>query len=222
VANAAWVQPVDFEGCVLDDEEPISVDYWTENARLRLAYRVDDLMARVSSDDFEMSTLDELEHLDAKVLPDMEKTLDNCVSDALLEVIYAQVRANITEMALHALQSQGYEITKHGVTDTSNRRACRIQMDGPGEVGVDMKVSRMKDDHTASQLEMRYTDAGELTPHEISRRTSEINLALRRNGIDVEKMIVFQPTGPGGRPRPVDLTEQLKQETPVIMRSPVG
>ena len=222
IADAEWVQPVDFEGNELVDEEAINVDYWVENARLLLANRVGDLAARVNSSHFDTATLDELEQLDEEVLPDMEKSLDQCVSDALLEVIYAQVRANITEMALHALQSQGYEITRNGITDGNQRRACRIRMDGPGAVGVDMKVSRMKDDHTASQLEMSYSDAENLTPHEINRRTTEINLALRKNGIAVEKMIVFQPNGPGGRTRPVDLTERLSNEGPLVMRSPVS
>ena len=219
VANAEWVQPVDFEGHELIDEEAINVDYWTENARLHLVNRLDGLADRVNSDDFEVATLDELENIDEEALPDLEKTLDQCVSNALLEVIYAQVRANITEMALHALQSQGYEITRNGITDGNQRRACRVRMDGPGAVGVDMKVSRMKDDHTASQLEMSYSDAENLTPHEINRRTTEINLALRKNGIAVEKMIVFQPNGPGGHTRPVDLTERISSDGPVVMRS---
>jgi hypothetical protein len=221
VDAAAWVRPVDFEGNELVDEEPISVDYWSENARLRLVHRVENLVERVCSEDFETASLDELEHLNGKTIPDMEKALDKCVSDALLEVIYAQVRANITEMALHALQTQGFTITKNSITETSDRRGCRLTLEGPGEVGVDMKVSRMNSDHTASQLEMHYTDAADLTPYEINRRTSEINLALQKNGIDVEKMIVFQPAGPGGRTRPVDLTDRLKREQPVVVRTPV-
>ena len=221
IADAEWVQPVDFEGQLLADEEAINVDYWVENARIRLAQRADDLAARVNSEGFEAATLDELEHLDENMLPELETMLDECVSDALLEVIYAQVRANITEMALHALQSQGYEITRNGITDGNERRACRIKLDGPGAVGVDMKVSRLSNDPTASQLEMSYSDAQDLTPHEINRRTSEINLALRKNGIEVEKMIVFQPNGPGGRTKPVDLTDRLSNDGPVVLRAPV-
>jgi hypothetical protein len=219
VADALWVQPVDFEGNELTDEKAINVDYWAENARPHLENRLNQLAARVNSISFENASLDDLEYLDEKALPEIEKALDQCVSDALLNVIYAQVRTNITEMALHALQSQGYEITQNGIIDNNERRACRIRMDGPGAVGVDMKVSRMKGDPTASQLEMSYSDANDLTTHEINRRTTEINLALRKNGIAVEKMIVFQPNGPGGHTRPVDLTEKLTNEGPVVIRS---
>jgi hypothetical protein len=115
----------------------------------------------------------------------MEKSLADIVSQSRMEVINSQLRINIADLVVRALQSQGFVISEAGYENGdrgSNYNILLRNLEG-NEIAVRVTPGNQ---NGVNLLELDSFDAELRTSHELNHRAREISTALSRFGLKME------------------------------------
>ena len=157
------------------------VNYWSGG---KLAILEQDIKNTVQQAENESSplTIEDLQHLAEQSLPEFDKRLDDILVEAQMAVISSQIRVNIADLAIQALEEQGFSVqdgTYEGedmrngfVTKATNREGSEVVV----SVVPDGKGNRME----VNSLEPRPRAPGELL-----KRSQEVAKSMRAKGLNV-------------------------------------
>ena len=175
---------VDLQGQKID--VAVNVDQWAEGKVSTLAKELTDLIAKIENDQTPLTTA-ELCAIEQQTLPALQQQLEHAVHEARLQILGAQLRINIADLVVQALEEKGFTVqdgTYEGEDERKGYAAKVTHLDGSEVVVL---VSPVAGDPGKNEMRIHSYDADQLTDHELRQRTLEINQALRARGLEVSE-----------------------------------
>lgn len=173
---------VDMEGQEMDIE--VEVDWWTEGRLSALEEEVNRLTTQIRDETSPPST-DELRRIVEQTVPELRQRLEKIVQDARLAVLGSQLRINIADLVVQALEEQGFSIqdaTYEGEDMRGGYFAKVKHLDGSEVVVV---VNPKPEQPLENELNIHSYDVDQRSEHELRHRSAELARALRVKGLQV-------------------------------------
>lgn len=187
-------------------QKNIDIDYWTSGGLTGLSKEVESLRTQI-----EQSSVADTEHIKGIVedrIPTMEDHLWDLIYTARWETLSSQLRINIADLAVKALESQGFDLVEaqYGRQDQRNEFSARV-LDYSGSQ-VKITVEPVPGIALGNELHIISDDVDIRTEHELTRRGREICKTLSQTGLVVSEPL----TGSSPAPRMVKETRKQSQE----------
>jgi hypothetical protein len=115
----------------------------------------------------------------------IKEQIPEVVYQARLEALSSQMRYNIAECALSALQSQGYELSFGAFSGNDMRCTYQLVLENMGGSQVRVEVSPIEDQPLIQNLDLQTNEREAITEHEVLQRLSELKQALRWFGLGI-------------------------------------
>ncbi len=183
-----WIVPaIDLEGNELDI--PVEVDFWSQGKLTAVAERLREIQEKLLDQSSALTT-EELQDLQAKQIPMIEDEIHEARFQARIEFLSSQIRINIADIALAALEKQGFLLQQSGYDRHDMRSsftASSRHIDG-SEVVV--KVVPAAEENLGNHLHVLSSDAGIRTRHELLLRAETIRRTLAGVGLNMGPVVV--------------------------------
>ena len=177
------VRAIDLDGHEQDDE--VDVNVWTggkldELERL-LAYWNEQLAeanATLSSED--------LERLAGQTLPGLQQRLHRLITDARAAFLGSQLRINIADLVVQALEEQGFALKKADYADGDYRAEYQAQMVALDGSEVCVRVAPAGRSVAHNQLFLESHDYNIRSEDELQQRAQVVAHSLQERGLQME------------------------------------
>jgi len=184
------------------NELPIQIRLqdWAGNEYASLVQRIAGLFRRLQAGADGPGT-PELQEFVARQGPALEKEFEALVYRGRLAVINSQLRINIADIAVHALEEQGFVMDKAGYARGDRQKPYLVSMHNIENSQVIIHVDPISDMESTNALVIESHDSLDRTEHELRQRSAEIYGALLPYGLRVGPIgVAAQP--PGELPAP--------------------
>jgi hypothetical protein len=129
--------------------ERVDVAYWSNGDYQQLLTKCRRLSALLSQENQHITT-EELKQTHAELLPVLTERFESIIYEARLNALNSQLRMNIAEQALQALESHGFRLNESGYLNKDMRSPFMAQLDSSDGSRVTIQV--LPTDQTASEL----------------------------------------------------------------------
>jgi len=143
----ASVNALGLEGEELADQ--VDVAYWSNGEYQRLLTKCRQLSALLSQEHRHITT-EELKQTHAELLPVLMDRFESIIYEARLNALNSQLRMNIAEQALQALENHGFRLSESGYVNSDMRAPFTAQLDSSDGSRVTIQV--LPTDQTAREL----------------------------------------------------------------------
>lgn len=191
------VQAVDLDGNELPFDIP--VDYWSQG-------RLGQLLAELNAVRTDLEDQDQppsREVLERWLSIDLQiyyQALEDIVLDARVNALNSQLRINIADLVVRALQDQGYALENSDYESADQRKTYDALLSNLDGSEVIVKVAPSGRDLGQNELHLQSIDREEHTEHELQQRWLEVSRSLTHYGLDVGQVVredvpVYQANG---------------------------
>jgi hypothetical protein len=191
--SSAYVCGLDLDGNPLPVD--IDVDYWTQGRLNRFFDGLERVNALLETQ-AELLPLDELRRFIAEEVPAYQKALEDIVLDARVTALNSQLRINIADLVVQALQEQGFALDASHYQDEDMRMAFGARLTSLEGSSVIVQVDPVGEDLGENELNLRALDSQPRTEHEMVQRWNEINRSLAGYGLVVGPFSTVEPAQP--------------------------
>jgi hypothetical protein len=129
--------------------EQVDLDYWTDGKYRHLLEVCRKVMTRFVQDQQQIST-DELTRLQTELFPVITERFESIVYEARLKALNSQLRMNIAERALQALENHGFRLNEAGYVNKDLRAPFMVHLDNSDGSRVTVQV--LPTDQTTQEL----------------------------------------------------------------------
>lgn len=184
---------------------PIEVDFWTGGELSRQAAGLQQLLDELQLGVF--YDIPALRALEREELPAHYQQLSETLYQARLAVLNSQLRINIADLVVQALQEQGFHLVESDYANGDQRMAFSARV--RNLAGNEIVVQVTPDPHLLGKNELHLIslDRAQHTEHELRRRSQEVARSLGRRGLEVGEVRATgdererrAPLGPAQRP----------------------
>ncbi len=181
------VPAIDMDGNPLP--ESVEVDVWTSGALSRFIQQISQTLRAVEVDhpDLDMETLRRLAQED---LPAREKELFEIVFQARLELLNSQLRVNIADLTVQALQEQGFVPVQTRFQANDMRWGYQVRLVNLEGAEVLVKIDPDPREFGRNELHLVSRDRPLRTEHELWQRAKIIRQSLQAYGLAIGEMAV--------------------------------
>jgi hypothetical protein len=162
----------------------INLEYWSDHRYSSLTRQIRSLRSRLRTEAESITTAD-LAKLTRKIVPRFKKEFDDLVYEARLAVIYSQIRINIADITIQALERQGFMVSEHGFAEDNMRKPYLIFLHNIEGSQVMIRVNPIPSAEEANDLEIESHDSDIRTESELRSRSLEILRSLSQYGLRV-------------------------------------
>jgi hypothetical protein len=208
------VHGIGLQGEELPDR--VDVDYWTEGKYRQLLQQCQGFL-QLLEDRREQISTKELRRIHTKLDSITIQLFESIVCEARLNALNSQLRMNIAERALQALENQGFMLGESGYSNEDMRASFVAHLDNPD--GSQVTVEVIPTDNTVQELTNELVVITRQpylkTEHEVRLQWQELCRSLNEDKLNVSRPEVRAAP-------PVDGSEQSEQPTFVretILRS---
>ena len=127
--------------------EQVELAYWTDGKYRRLMETCRQFLSLLTQDQAYITT-DELRRVRTELLPILHESFESMVYEARLSALNSQLRMNIAEKALQALESHGFVLNEAGYVDKDMRAPFLAQL---GNVDGSQVTIQVLPTHLAAQ-----------------------------------------------------------------------
>lgn len=199
----------------LDGEEladQVDVAYWSNGEYQHLLNKCRQLSAFLSQEQQHITT-EELKQTHAGLLPALAERFESIIYEARLNALNSQLRMNIAEQALQALENHGFRLNESGYVNRDMRAPFIAELDSADGSRVTIQV--LPTDQTARELTNELVVVTNhpflKTEHEARLRWDELCRSLNQYDLTVSR------TGTGvtpalASPEPVQQATSLEQQ----------
>jgi hypothetical protein len=184
------VDAVDLDGQSLGVE--LDVDYWSNGGISRVFFDVESIFNRLE-DTEERPDIGELKGILTEQVPELQQSLESAVFDARVAAINSQLRINIADLVVQALQEQGFSLEEANYQGVDMRQAFSAHLVNFDGSEVEVQVNPYGQGLGENELHLKSFDEKLRTEHELLQRWREINQSLARRGLAVRQMERLQP-----------------------------
>jgi hypothetical protein len=181
------IPAIDLNGQELDIF--IDVDYWSGGALSNIFHNLEEVRVDLIENWHDLD-LNQLEALRTDRLVQIEEEIYDCRFQTRLRVLSSQVRINIADIALLALERQGFTLQTCGYDRHDQRcafTASTRNLDG-SEVVIQVTPSDL--DLGKNDLHVHSKDAELRTLHELKLRSETLRQVLSNCGLEVGAMTI--------------------------------
>jgi hypothetical protein len=176
------IQAVDMEGNLIDQQ--IDLVYWSEGALVDLFDRVNTVREAMGNAN-QPPDREELRRWLEVDIPGFWKELEEIVVSGRINVLNSQLRINLADLVVQALQEQGFILDQAEYIDQDMRTAYGAHMLNPEGNQVFVQIAPVGKRLGENKLHLQSMDSEVRTEHELERRWYEISRSLRDYGVEV-------------------------------------
>jgi len=183
------VPGIDLEGNIQPEE--IDVDYWSGNKLVPFLELVENIVVSLQNEWHQFST-EELVKLREQLIPELEESLEQVIFNARMAALNSQLRINIADIIVQALQSQGFGMVDSRYDRKDQRREYVARMRNYQGDEVDIQVVPLPGTNGENEWHLLSHDSEIRTEHELIQRARELNNALAGYGLDISPITVVK------------------------------
>lgn len=176
---------IDLDGNELSEKIP--VDLWTNGRLSALQEEIQALQKRVTGEE-PSATLNQLDFCLVTQIPQLQERLVQIIHDARKAALSSQLRINIAEIVVHALEGQGFALLEGQYEENEMQNAFSARLGSLDGSQVTIRVVPSKADFSSNDLYLRNQDVEERTDHELRQRAQEITRTLHDFGLTVQNL----------------------------------
>ena len=197
VANNSTCAALDTHGRELPLR--INLEQWSGNNYLKLIRTIETVLQKLQTGKKEINIWQLTDYV-SKILPGLEKEFDTIIYEARLAAINSQLRINIADIALRALEEQGFVMEGAGYVGDHWDNPYLVGMRNIEGSKVIIHVDPISNLENTNSLVIESQDSAQRTEHELKRRSQEIFNALLRYGLRAGPISAYDrvQTKPGG------------------------
>ncbi|MBC8236295.1 hypothetical protein H8E77_42650 [bacterium] len=173
---------LDLEGKETGDS--VDVNWWTNGKLEKLEEEISELITKIE-DEQDLSRTDELRQFVEQTTPDLKQRLEEIIAEARLEISGSQLRINIADLVVQALEEKAFSVpegTYEGEDYRNGYAAKTAHLDGSEVV---ITVTPIEDEPGRNELRIHSYDEDNLTEYELFERAKSVTQALRQRGLEV-------------------------------------
>ncbi len=195
VENCQFVEAIGLNGERLPSE--INVDYWTGGDLDRLYAQLGDLRSQMENEEIQPDS--ELLHrwLEQDLLY-YHQDLEEIVYHARIAVLNSQLRINVADLVVQALQEQGFILADSNYAEDDMRMAFGAQLENIEGNQVIIQVAPVGERVGENELHIQSMDSEERTERELEQRWGEISQSLNQYGVAIGQYTTIE-SGAGQR-----------------------
>jgi hypothetical protein len=163
---------------------PIDVNFWSCDGLDRAKSNLGELARTLQLE--EIST-DQLREMLNHTLPQARQAINDAIYQARLAVMNSQLRINIADLVIEALQTQGYALQEAEYARNDQRMAysARVRNFEGNEIVIQVFPS---DIVGKNELHLVSLDREQRTEYELLRRSEEVTKSLGQHGLQVDNL----------------------------------
>ena len=199
----------------LDGEElPEQVDltYWSNGKYHELLDKSRKLLAMLSQEQRSIST-EELRQTYSKLLPAIADKFESIIYEARLNALNSQLRMNIAERALQALEMQGFQLNSAGYANQDMRASfsANLESSDGSRVMIEVLPAETSSQELTNELVVITNHPNLRTEHEARLQWQELCRSLQQYDLHVSRPEIHSASLPAAEPveRPAVLTERI-------------
>lgn len=184
------VKAIDLEGNLIQPN--IDVDYWCAG---RLSQLFEDILTLRSRMEDVQNQLDSeilRRWLDVD-LPGFRQNLEDIVYQARIAALNSQLRINIADLVIRALQEQGFALDQSDYAQNDMRMAYGANLENVEGNQIIIQVAPAGEKVGENELHVQSMDSEQRTEHELEQRWFEISRSLNHYGVDVDQYAQIDP-----------------------------
>ena len=210
IINNQSVHAMDGEGNELP--EIINVDYWIEGKYAEFINHAETVFNEIDSDP-EIDVKKILDYQDK--LSYLNNQIIDLITQARLVVLASQLRFNVAQIVVQALEQQGFFLEqanyeKNDYRESFTAKTCNL---AGNEVMVSIEPDPGLDE--GGKIHIQSLDADQITRHELIQRNSELFSAIKDNGLIVEN-IQEHSDSPERKQLPTSIARDSRKENQVL------
>jgi hypothetical protein len=182
LTNCQSLPALDTNGNELPYE--IDVDFWCGRKLSRLTEKTRNILQQLEKNQAILDA-DALNQLIQTDFPSSQEELDRLVVDARLAALNSQVRINIADLVVQALEQQGFVLQESKYSNNDQRKAFSARVQNLEGSEVVIQVMPVPGDAGKNELQLHSLDKDQRTEHELRQRSSEISRTLNDYGLVV-------------------------------------
>jgi hypothetical protein len=182
VENSFFVPAYDLDGNELS--YLVDVNFWDPGKLDLLHSTLSELGSQLVNQD-QLPAIAELRSWLSNTIPELHQQLENTIIDARIHTINSQLRINVADLVVQALQEQGFTLSACAYNEYDLRQGYGARLTNLDGSEVIVQVTPAGDAVGENELQIRSLDSEERTEHELQRRWQEINQSLQMYGVDV-------------------------------------
>ena len=173
----------------------VDIDFWCGRKLSRLAEKTRNIVQNLERNQeiLDATALNQLIQVD---FPALQEELDKLTVDARLAALNSQVRINIADLVVQALEQQGFVLQEAQYNNNDQRKAFSARVQNLEGSEVVIQVMPVPGDAGKNELQLHSLDKDLRTEHELRQRSSEISRTLNDYGLVVGPMTTAEKTGP--------------------------
>lgn len=195
--------------------EQIDLAYWSRGKYARLVETSCQFLSLLYQDQ-ERITTEELRRVRSELLPILNESFDSLIYEARLNALNSQLRMNIAEQALRALEAHGFELSEAGYADQDMRAAFLAQLrnaDG-SQVTIEVVPTQQAEQELTNELVVITRHPTLKTEHEARLHWEELARSLAEYDLRVSRPTVSAeppppPAVPVDSPHPVERERKI-------------
>lgn len=175
--------------------EEVDLDYWSGGKYQELLNNCQQVL-EILLQDRQQIPAEDLQRTHTEWLPDITKRLESIIYEARLNALNSQLRMNIAERALQALENHGFTLSESGYSDEDMRSSFTACLDNPD--GSQVTIQVLPGDNStrelANELVIETRHAELKTEQEVQMQWQELRRSLHADNLRISQ--------PEIRPRP--------------------
>src|SRR5215216_2399395 len=202
------VPAIDLQGETMPEQ--VDLDFWT-NGKYRIAMNRCQQFLTVLAE--QQLSADELKCIHTDVIPAITEYFDSVIYEARLNALNSQLRMNIAETALQALEIHGFQLNESGYTNQDMRSSFTLRLENADGSKVSIQVLPIdaKTQELANELLVKTEHPYLKTEQEARLQWDELCRTFRQYNLNVSQPEI-QSTPSAALPKQVeDLPEPTRQ-----------
>jgi len=191
----------------------INVNYWTEGKYAEFITTTENMLNEIVR--HEIMDLEKISEY-RRIFVELNNQLIDLVTQARLVVLASQLRFNVAQIVVQALEQQGFflEQANYEKDDFRESFIAKTRNLSGNEVQVSIEPDPGLDE--GGKIHIHSLDADQITRHELIQRNSELFSAIRDNGLIIEN-IHEQNENSGNKYLASKQSSRLRRENQVLL-----
>jgi hypothetical protein len=173
----------------------VELDYWTNGRYHQLLEHCRQLSIYMYQDQ-NILTFEDVERIHSQILPAIRESFETIIFESRLNALNSQLRMNIAEKALQALENHGFVLDDAGYTNNDMRSQFNAHLECPdgSQVMIQVLPTQKSKEELANDLVVITTHPYLKTEHEARMHWEELSQTLRQYHLQVSQPQVLDPS----------------------------
>jgi hypothetical protein len=207
------VNAIGLQGEILPDL--VDLNYWTNGRFSQLLDHTRQLSENIIQDQ-DILTTGDFDRIYNQIIPSIRTSFESLISHARWSAINSQLRMNIAEKALHALENHGFCLDAAGYSENDMRAQFNAHLASPdgSEITIEVVPTQRSDEELSNDLVVITTHPFLKTEHEARMHWDELSETLSQYNLNVSRPQILSLSNSGSfeeTPQRAQVEQQFTQ-----------